>query len=487
MNSVIEIISLTLQYEYFLFQVIFQQKKYNEVKLFAGDDWARVQLYSLGLIFRLWSLPHYRSKSLQQDMIENLRNVAIPGTGVPLSIFCQHWVLCLIFVAIANPIICMCGAINKVRLEPNRPMNIDYAIGKVLVHYSRHLLHPDDWFSFWRLNCQVVSYHSHVRSSSDYKQEDKWTFLKDGRAAGVPVSPFMDISSIVCKNKNIEGGMGIHFYENATHGGDWIIQEKLDNAGWLNALLPNNAPLSTLRIITASTWSLGSTWREILESQHFASNRATPAATARGVSEIINSTDAAKTSTLCGENYPPSGNGTTGSKATDDDDLAEARQYVHALSGVLRLGRKGASTDHSSVLFDVDLVNTAPNGSPRMCSGRLGAGTTNRHWYALGVSAGCNCPWLPPAPCEVHPDEPYPQVTGKCIPNIDEAVEIVTRSHMKMMKDVPLVGWDVAFTSKGICLLEVNLSCNFFRGSFDIPSYVRFIEHYWKQLDKDAA
>jgi glutathione synthase/RimK-type ligase-like ATP-grasp enzyme len=52
-----------------------------------------------------------------------------------------------------------------------------------------------------------------------------------------------------------------------------------------------------------------------------------------------------------------------------------------------------------------------------------------------------------------------------------------------MMKDVPMVGWDVAFTTKGICLLEVNLSCNFFRGSFDVPKYLNFVESYWKDLD----
>ena len=31
------------------------------------------------------------------------------------------------------------------------------------------------------------------------------------------------------------------------------------------------------------------------------------------------------------------------------------------------------------------------------------------------------------------------------------------------MPDVPLAGWDVAFTDKGMLLLEANLSCNFFR------------------------
>ena len=40
-------------------------------------------------------------------------------------------------------------------------------------------------------------------------QEDKWTFLLAGERLGVPVTPFdRTRESIVCKNKNIEGGMG---------------------------------------------------------------------------------------------------------------------------------------------------------------------------------------------------------------------------------------------------------------------------------------
>jgi hypothetical protein len=42
------------------------------------------------------------------------------------------------------------------------------------------------------------------------------------------VSPFItDLPDLVCKNKNIEGGMGIHFFKNAAFGGDWILQEKM--------------------------------------------------------------------------------------------------------------------------------------------------------------------------------------------------------------------------------------------------------------------
>jgi len=44
--------------------------------------------------------------------------------------------------------------------------------------------------------------------------------------------------------------MGIHMFKNAVCGGDWILQERLYNCDELKALLPENAPLSTFRVIT---------------------------------------------------------------------------------------------------------------------------------------------------------------------------------------------------------------------------------------------
>ncbi len=58
--------------------------------------------------------------------------------------------------------------------------------------------------------------------------------------------------------------------------------------------------------------------------------------------------------------------------------------------------------------------------------------------------------WLPGSDFQAHPDPPYPKITGKTIPDMKSAVDIVTMSHFKLMADVPLVGWDVAFTETGI-------------------------------------
>jgi hypothetical protein len=35
-----------------------------------------------------------------------------------------------------------------------------------------------------------------------------------GDKAGIPVSPFLKLGSLVVKHKSIEGGMGLHFFEN---------------------------------------------------------------------------------------------------------------------------------------------------------------------------------------------------------------------------------------------------------------------------------
>lgn len=152
-------------------------------------------------------------------------------------------------------------------------------------------------------------------------------------------------------------------------------------------------------------------------------------------------------------------------------NIGAPNQFIKPLSAVLRLGRQNASTDHSAILFNVDIK-----------SGAIGVGTTNAHWYQLGVDKIVSCPWLCTDSFTSHPDAPYPIVTGHVIPGIQEAMDVVTKAHMSMMKDVPIVGWDVAFTDQGIYLLEVNLSCNFFKGRFDVPEYITFVDKYFTML-----
>lgn len=41
----------------------------------------------------------------------------------------------------------------------------------------------------------------------------------------------------------------------------------------------------------------------------------------------------------------------------------------------------------------------------------------------------------------------------------------------------------MAFTPQGVFLLEVNLSCNFFKGSFDENAYHHLVHQYWLDLD----
>ena len=369
---------------------------------------ARNHLFSLASNFYLYGKPHYRKPSYRHDLIDNLRNVAIPGTGIPLSWFVRsQWTALFTLLGTVNPLVCLTASVhNWIRTRGKSSISAEYA---------KRLLAPDDWFNYWRMNCNMVALHSLLNDMpDDYDMENKWTFLVEGKKRGVPVSPYLESpDSIVVKHRNEEGGMGIFFYKNAVHGGDWIIQERIGNSDWVSSLLPQNAPLSTFRVITASR---------------------------RGFR----------------------------SEESGDD--------IQAMTCVFRAGRAGASTDHDSILFDVD-TNT----------GLIRGGAVNANWYRLGLSAWWSCPWRASHAYRTHPDGRGIAVSGNYVPDIKRVLEVAVNAHSKLCPSVPLAGWDVVLTDHKevpIALLETNLSCNFFMAKMDLQKYMEFCEEGFKALQE---
>ena len=167
LGAVAGIVLLTVNYWRGLYSFVILRKSYAADSSVFGDDvWAKAQVYSISLIFKLWSKPHYRSASFQQDMLDNLKNVAIPGTGIPLSYFCGSYLVCLLFVFVGNPAVCLLGAVHKAAKEQEEAedFSLQAFARAALRYYGTHLLHPDDWFSLWRLNCRLATYHSQVAS-----------------------------------------------------------------------------------------------------------------------------------------------------------------------------------------------------------------------------------------------------------------------------------------------------------------------------------
>lgn len=162
---------------------------------------ARIHLFSLASNFYLYSKPHYRKPTYRADLCDNLCNVAIPGTGLPLSwVAASRWVA-LPFLLVGYPAVSWIASLHQfVRTRGGSSISEEYA---------KRLLAPDDWFSYWRLNCVAVGMHSLLhKMPQDYDVENKWTFLEEGEKRGVPVSPFLKTSGIVVKHRNEEGGLG---------------------------------------------------------------------------------------------------------------------------------------------------------------------------------------------------------------------------------------------------------------------------------------
>ena len=150
--------------------------------------------------------------------------------------------------------------------------------------------------------------------------------------------------------------MGIHFFKNAAFGGDWIFQKKIVNINWLNELLPSNPPLSTMRVIT---WYFYISYDMISNYFIFILNmidcynflltlifilyQNQPTTTTHNTYHFSSSWSLSN-----------QGQGATIPENIQPNDL-RISQYIRPLSSVLRLGRSNANTDHSSVLFDVDM------------------------------------------------------------------------------------------------------------------------------------
>eukprot|EP00039_Didymoeca_costata_P033410 m.42187 g.42187 ORF g.42187 m.42187 type:complete len:483 (+) comp9855_c0_seq2:1838-3286(+) len=395
-QEVSQVLSTTLEFWGALLYYWKGNSTYADCPYFENDLHARVHVRSLALVSELWSKPHYRNGTFAEDMRKNLRNVALPGTGIPLSLLCWSSLFFKLELFFGLPFVSLVVARSK-----SKAGNSTF-----VATYKEVLLTPTDWFSLWRLNCRLASYHALRTEDAGFRSEDKWTFLTEGSAKGIPVSPFLKTPKIVVKDRNEEGGLGIHFYKNAMHGGDWIIQVALENNDFVSSLLPKEAPLSTIRIVTASEKSF---------------NPDSP---------------------------------------------------IKPLSCVFRAGRAGAATDHDAILFDVNLS-----------TGEIGRGTVNKKWYRVGLShVGKSVP--EDEVFTAHPDSGV-AVSGRKIPNIEKIVSLCLDAHSLSCPNVPLCGWDVAMTQlHGNVLLEVNLSCNFFQGTVDIPSYIRFVDTQFKNLEK---
>jgi hypothetical protein len=258
-----------------------------------------VWLYTLGLNFELWSKPHYRADSLRHDLVENFRNIAFPGTGIPMSWVCCCRASAIFYLVFLHPVVIFAASLAIMRSAVHRR---DRSFAET---FKEELLAPKHWFALWRINSTLVAAHHTAHADKpkvqdEYRYENKWDFLElalkqqsepqSGKSGQFKVTPIIaEFSEIVCKHKNIEGGMGIHLFKNAAHGGDWILQERLYNCEELQALLPAEAPLSTFRVIT-----MADPTSEKVETSHI------------------------------------------------------------AMTFVWRAGRAGKSTDHSSVLFAVD-------------------------------------------------------------------------------------------------------------------------------------
>jgi hypothetical protein len=353
-------------------------------------------------------------------MLTNLRNVVLPTGfyGVPLSVCARSRGFAYLTIVLLLP---ACAAVGSlVRWWKGMEASTTAC-------FERTLLGPTDWFQLWRLNCRLASMTALATRSADFELEDKWRFIQACQAKDIPVTPVMDKPvTLIAKDVLEEGGMGIHVLKNVMHGGRWILQEKLDNCAAVKKLLPERAPLSTLRVVTGSRGAL--------------------AALGAG---------------------PAGGGEVSGAKS---------------LCTVWRAGRLDAATDHSCVMVDV------PDGknSEVLGSGSTSAHWYARGWKAWGmpVSTADGMVRAHPDTGKTLCGERLPGASAAAALCEDAHTKLmpgVPLAGWDVAFCPPTNGGPG--DKPELVLLEANLSCNFFRGRIAWDDYSSLIDEHFAAID----
>lgn len=393
--------------------------KYEDAEKKLGlSKYSRAHLYSLACVPWLMSQPHYRTGTFAEDMRTNLRNVVLPTGiyGIPLSLCAWNKATIVLTGLFLIPFAAFVGSIWR-KFKGIEEVASDC--------FRRTLLEPTDWFQLWRLNCRLASMVALATKSKDFDMEDKWLFIKTCLEQKIPVTPVMDMpKTLIAKDVNEEGGMGIHVLKNVIHGGNWILQEKLENSDAVKALLPEGAPLSTMRVLTGS----------------------------HGALEALGS------------------NAGQGVK-------------VKTLAMVWRAGRKGANTDHSCVM-----VNVPPGGKVRADKLGCASTSAHWYamgYKSLGMPVSTKDGSITAHPDTglVYPGKMLP-CAAKGAKLCEEAHQSMMPGVPLAGWDVAFCPPKDGGKEPELVLLEANLSCNFFRGSIAWEDYAGLLDEHFKALDK---
>ncbi len=198
------IISLLFTYYSALFMYSLPHAKLQSCALHKRNPHSAIWVFSLAQTGRMFDRRHYRAPSFGHDIRANLKNVAVPGTGVPLHLFFIGIVPFLLFLTVVYPVAVLLASAILCNLLEGKTMSS-------LV--DEHLLRPRHWFALWRLNCFLVAWHAMACEADDvvasqYRLEGKGDFLMAAEAAGdIPISPFRrDLGTLFAKHVHIEGG-----------------------------------------------------------------------------------------------------------------------------------------------------------------------------------------------------------------------------------------------------------------------------------------
>ena len=192
--------------------------RYANFPVFNKDKKARIFIFSLGSIYTLWNSQHYRGGTFSvtfKKQIEEIKSFE----AFYFSIFLRNRFFFSLFLFIGFPILCYIKSVISQGF-------INFLI--IPKHFRENLLYFKSPLGFFITSSIFIHYQWLTTKSSNFQLDNLIQLYQKATDIGLATSKLIPQGEIVIKHKNIEGGMGIHFFKNIlSHpSGDWIIKEQ---------------------------------------------------------------------------------------------------------------------------------------------------------------------------------------------------------------------------------------------------------------------
>ena len=231
---------------------------YTKCSCFQNDSHAKVHTYCLGIVLYKWNDKGLNGNTIRDHLRQHLGSLTLYKCIIPMKFWLYSKWSYYIFLFLVYPLFCIINALTEKKVR---------GFAEVPSTFQIKLINPSHWVTLGWTNavCSFFSLQELPASVSSLFKQTR--LIEAAKECNIPVIEKLD-GEIVIKNANVEGGMGIKFFNTNSKDKNYVIQKVFDLHKSLKDIVPKeyHFPPPRFHITTMYTMKAQSEGTYVLSS-----------------------------------------------------------------------------------------------------------------------------------------------------------------------------------------------------------------------------